>query len=63
MLRSHSCMTMLPLLVSASSSVGMMSSARSMLPLTLSASSFWVRTLPLMLPLVVDRDISPALAA
>ena len=34
-----------------------------LLPLTLSASSFWVRTLPLMLPLVVDREISPALAA
>ena len=62
-LRSRSCMTMFPLLVSASTSAGRMSSVRSMAPLTLSASSFCVRTLPPMSPLVVDREISPALAA
>ena len=33
------------------------------MPLTVSASSFAVRTLPLTAPLVVDREISPALAA
>ena len=52
-----------PLLVSMSNSVGSTSSVSSTLPLTLSASRFWVRTLPEIAPLVVEREISPALAA
>ena len=62
-LRSRSCMTMFPSVVSASTSAGSVSSVRSIPPLTLSTSSFWVRTLPSMVPLVVDSAISPALAA
>jgi len=46
-----------------SSSVGRMSSVRSTFPLTLSVSSSWVRTLPEIAPLVVEREILAALAA
>ena len=52
-----------PLTVSTSSSVGKTSSVKATVPLTVSASSYAMRALPLTAPLVVDREISPALAA